>query len=431
MRIAVIGTGYVGLVAGACFAETGNDVVCVSRDKATLGALRRGKMPVFEPGLEELVRRNRAEKRLVFTSQVSTAVRASNIVFIAVEAPEAVGVSPGRSPVLEAAREIAKAMSGYTVVVGIGTVPVGTAERVREVIRRETTHPFSVVSSPAFLERGAAVDTFMKPDRVVIGAEDPRATQVMMELYSPFTRTSVPAMVMGCASAEMVKYAANAMLATKVSLMNEMARVCDLVGADVDQVRRAVGADRRIGPGFMSPGLGFGGSGLTRDVRAIRSAAAERGYDIQVLDAVERVNARQRTLLVDKMTAHFGSLAGRTIAVWGLAFKPKTDDVREAPAIAVVEALLAAGARVRAYDPEAMKAAHGTFGGRVTLVTRAYDALVGADALALLTEWNEFRKPDFAKMRKLMQSPVVFDGRNIYNRDQMKADGFTYYAIGR
>jgi len=431
MRIAVIGTGYVGLVAGACFAETGNDVVCVSRDKATLGALRRGKMPVFEPGLEELVRRNRAEKRLVFTSQVSTAVRASNIVFIAVEAPEAVAASPGRSPVLEAAREIAKAMNGYTVVVSIGTVPVGTAERVREVIRRETTHPFSVVSSPAFLERGAAVDTFMKPDRVVIGAEDPRATQVMMELYSPFTRTSVPAMVMGCASAEMVKYAANAMLATKVSLMNEMARVCDLVGADVDQVRRAVGADRRIGPGFMSPGLGFGGSGLTRDVRAIRSAAAERGYDIQVLDAVERVNARQRTLLVDKMTAHFGSLAGRTIAVWGLAFKPKTDDVREAPAIAVVEALLAAGARVRAYDPEAMKAAHGTFGGRVTLVTRAYDALVGADALALLTEWNEFRKPDFAKMRKLMQSPVVFDGRNIYNRDQMKADGFTYYAIGR
>jgi UDPglucose 6-dehydrogenase len=431
MRSAVIGTGYVGLVAGACFAETGNDVVCVGRDKATLGALRRGKMPVFEPGLEELVRRNRAEKRLVFTSQVSTAVRASNIVFIAVEAPEAAAVSPGRSPVLEAARDIAKAMNGYTVVVSIGTVPVGTAERVREVIRRETTHPFSVVSSPAFLERGAAVDTFMKPDRVVIGAEDPRATQVMMELYSPFTRTSVPAMVMGCASAEMVKYAANAMLATKVSLMNEMARVCELVGADVDQVRRAVGADRRIGPGFMSPGLGFGGSGLTRDVRAIQSAAAERGYDIQVLDAVERVNARQRTLLVDKMTAHFGSLAGRTIAVWGLAFKPKTDDVREAPAVAVVEALLAAGARVRAYDPEAMKAAQGTLGGRVTLVTRAYDALVGADALALLTEWNEFRKPDFAKMRKLMQSPVVFDGRNIYNRDQMKADGFTYYAIGR
>ncbi len=388
-------------------------------------------MPVVEPGLEELVRRNRAEKRLVFTSQVPTAVRASKIIFIAVETPEAAAVSPDREPVLEAARQIARAMNGYTVVVNIGTVPVGTAERVREVIRRETIHPFSVVSSPAFLERGSAVDTFMKPDRVVIGAEDPRATQAMMELYSPFIRTSVPAMVMDCASAEMVKYAANAMLATKVSLMNEMARVCELVGADVDQVRRAVGADRRIGPGFMSPGLGFGGSGLTRDVRAIRNAAAEKGYDIQVLDAVERVNARLRTLLVDKMAAHFGSLSGRTIAVWGLAFKPKTDDVREAPAVAVVEALLAAGAKVRAYDPGAMKAAHATFGSRVTLVTRAYDALVGADALALLTEWNEFRKPDFAKMRGLMQSPVVFDGRNIYNRDQMKADGFTYYAIGR
>ena len=431
MKIAVIGTGYVGLVAGACFAETGNDVVCVGRDQAALGALRRGKMPVFEPGLEALVRRNRAEKRLVFTSQVAAAVRPSAMAFIALEAPESEAASSDHPFALEAARQIARAMTGYMVVVNLGTVPVGTAERVREVIRRETIHPFSVVSSPAFLERGAAVDTFMKPDRVVIGAEDPRATQLMMELYSPFTRTSVPAMVMSCASAEMVKYAANAMLATKVSLMNEMARVCELVGADIDQVRRAVGADRRIGPGFMSPGLGFGGTGLTRDVRAIRTAASERGYDLQMLDAVERVNARQRTLLVDKMRAHFGSLDGRTIAIWGLAFKPKTDDVREAPAVAVVEALLAAGAKVRAYDPEAMKAARGLFGPRVALVNGAYDALVGADALGLLTEWNEFRRPDFAKMRKLMQSPVVFDGRNIYNRDQMKADGFTYYAIGR
>ena len=431
MRIAVVGTGYVGLVAGACFAETGNDVVCVGRNQATVAALRRGKLPVSEPGLDALVRRNRDEKRLVFSSQVSGAVRGSAAAFIAFDTPESEISPPDDSGALETARQVARAMAGYLVVVNLGTVPVGTAERVREVIRRETIHPFSVVSTPAFLERGAAVDTFMKPDRVVIGAEDPRATQLMMELYSPFTRTSVPAMVMSCASAEMVKYAASAMLATKVSLMNEMARVCELVGADVDQVRRAVGADRRIGPGFMSPGLGYGGMGLTRDVRAIRSAAAERGYEIDLLDAVERVNARQRTLLVDKMRAHFGSLDGRTIAVWGLAFKPKTDDVREAPAVAVVGALLAAGAKIRAYDPEATKAARALFGSRVTLVNRAYDALVGADALALLTEWNEFRRPDFAKMRKLMQSPVVFDGRNIYNRDQMKADGFTYYAIGR
>ena len=431
MRIAVVGTGYVGLVAGACFAETGNDVVCVGRNQATVAALRRGKLPVSEPGLDALVRRNRDEKRLVFSSQVSGAVRGSAAAFIAFDTPESEISPPDDSGALETARQVARAMAGYLVVVNLGTVPVGTAERVREVIRRETIHPFSVVSTPAFLERGAAVDTFMKPDRVVSGAEDPRATQLMMELYSPFTRTSVPAMVMSCASAEMVKYAASAMLATKVSLMNEMARVCELVGADVDQVRRAVGADRRIGPGFMSPGLGYGGMGLTRDVRAIRSAAAERGYEIELLDAVERVNARQRTLLVDKMRAHFGSLDGRTIAVWGLAFKPKTDDVREAPAVAVVGALLAAGAKIRAYDPEATKAARALFGSRVTLVNRAYDALVGADALALLTEWNEFRRPDFAKMRKLMQSPVVFDGRNIYNRDQMKADGFTYYAIGR
>ena len=431
MRIAVVGTGYIGLVAGACFAETGNDVVCVGRNQATVAALRRGKLPVSEPGLDALVRRNRDEKRLVFSSQVSGAVRGSAAAFIAFDTPESEVSPPDDSGALETARQVARAMAGYLVVVNLGTVPVGTAERVREVIRRETIHPFSVVSTPAFLERGAAVDTFMKPDRVVIGAEDPRATQLMMELYSPFTRTSVPAMVMSCASAEMVKYAASAMLATKVSLMNEMARVCELVGADVDQVRRAVGADRRIGPGFMSPGLGYGGMGLTRDVRAIRSAAAERGYEIELLDAVERVNARQRTLLVDKMRAHFGSLDGRTIAVWGLAFKPKTDDVREAPAVAVVGALLAAGAKIRAYDPEATKAARALFGSRVTLVNRAYDALVGADALALLTEWNEFRRPDFAKMRKLMQSPVVFDGRNIYNRDQMKADGFTYYAIGR
>jgi UDPglucose 6-dehydrogenase len=431
MRIAVVGTGYIGLVAGACFAETGNDVVCVGRNQATVAALRRGKLPVSEPGLDALVRRNRDEKRLVFSSQVSGAVRGSAAAFIAFDPPESEVSPPDDSGALETARQVARAMAGYLVVVNLGTVPVGTAERVREVIRRETIHPFSVVSTPAFLERGAAVDTFMKPDRVVIGADDPRATQLMMELYSPFTRTSVPAMVMSCASAEMVKYAASAMLATKVSLMNEMARVCELVGADVDQVRRAVGADRRIGPGFMSPGLGYGGMGLTRDVRAIRSAAAERGYEIDLLDAVERVNARQRTLLVDKMRAHFGSLDGRTIAVWGLAFKPKTDDVREAPAVAVVGALLAAGARIRAYDPEATKAARALFGSRVTLVNRAYDALVGADALALLTEWNEFRRPDFAKMRKLMQSPVVFDGRNIYNRDQMKADGFTYYAIGR
>lgn len=431
MKIAVIGTGYVGLVAGACFAENGNDVVCVDKDEAKLRILRRGKIPIFEPGLEELVKRNRAEKRLVFTSQIGTAVRASSIIFIAVGTPQGEDGSADLQHVLGVAREIAQAMNGYKVIVDKSTVPVGTAERVREIIRRETTHPFSVVSNPEFLKQGAAVEDFMKPDRVVVGAEDPRATQMMTELYSPFTRTGAPIMVMDCASAEMCKYAANAMLATKISFMNEVARVCEQYGADIDQVRRAVGSDRRIGPAFLFPGIGYGGSCFPKDVQAILKFSADKGYHFQILDAVERVNRQQKALLVDKMTKHFGSLAGRTIALWGLAFKPRTDDMREAPAITIVEKLIEAGAKVRAYDPEAMKIAKGIFGNRVTFVERGYDALVGAEALALLTEWNEFREPDFAKMRKLMHSPVVFDGRNIYNREQMKADGFTYYAIGR
>jgi UDPglucose 6-dehydrogenase len=431
MRIAVIGTGYVGLVAGACFAENGNDVVCVDKDEAKLRVLRRGQLPIFEPGLEELVRRNRADKRLTFTSQIGTAVRASTIVFIAVGTPLGEAGSADLQHVLGVAREIARSMNGYKVIVDKSTLPVGTAERVREVVRRETTHPFSVVSNPEFLKQGAAVDDFMKPDRVIVGAEDPRAATLMTELYAPFTRTGAPILVMDCASAEMSKYAANAMLATRISFMNEVARVCELYGADVDQVRRAVGSDRRVGPAFLFPGAGYGGSGFPKDVHAIVKFAADKEYGFEILAAVERVNRRQKTLLVDKMLAHFGSLDGRTLAVWGLSFKPKTDDMREAPAIAIVEKLLESGAIVRVYDPAAMRAARGIFGNRVVYAKRAYEALVGADALALVTEWNEFREPDFAKMRKLMSSPVVFDGRNVYNSDQMKSDGFVYYAIGR
>jgi len=431
MKIAVIGTGYVGLVAGACLAENGNDVVCVDKDEAKLRVLRRGKIPIYEPGLEELVRRNRAEKRLTFTSQIGTAVRASNIIFIAVGTPQGEDGSADLQHVLGVARDIARTMNGYKVIVDKSTVPVGTAERVREIVRRETTHPFSVVSNPEFLKQGAAVEDFMKPDRVVVGAEDPRATQLMTELYAPFTRTGAPIMIMDCASAEMCKYAANAMLATKISFMNEIARVCELYGADVDHVRRAVGADRRIGSAFLFPGVGYGGSCFPKDVQAILKFSADKGYCFETLDAVERVNKQQKALLVNKMVSHFGSLQGRTIAVWGLAFKPKTDDMREAPAITIIEKLLEAGATVSAYDPEAMKIAKGIFGTRVTFVKRSYDALVGAEALALVTEWNEFREPDFAKMRKLMRSPVVFDGRNIYNREQMKADGFVYYSVGR
>jgi UDPglucose 6-dehydrogenase len=410
MKLAVIGTGYVGLVAGACLAETGNDVICVDKDEAKIRMLRRGKMPIFEPGLEELVRRNAAEKRLTFTSQLPRAIRVSSVIFIAVGTPQGEDGAADLQHVLGVAREIAQSMNGYKVIVDKSTVPVGTAEKVREIIRRETTHPFSVVSNPEFLKQGAAVDDFLKPDRVVIGTEDEKGGEIMRQVYAPFTRTGAPIMVMDCASAELCKYAANAMLATKISFMNEVANVCEVFGADVDQVRRAVGADRRIGPSFLFPGVGYGGSCFPKDVQAIVKFTADKGYEFQILKAVERVNHRQKSVLATRMEKHFGSLKGRTIAVWGLSFKPRTDDMREAPATVLIERLLAAGAKVQAFDPAAMPV---------------------ADALAVITEWNEFREPDFAKMRKLMKTPVVFDGRNIYSREVMRANGFTYYSIGR
>jgi len=431
MKIAVIGTGYVGLVAGACFAESGNDVICVDKDGAKVRTLRAGRMPIYEPGLEEIVRRNRHENRLTFTTTLPKAVRSSSIVFIAVGTPQGEDGSADLQHVLEVAREVARAMNGYKVIVDKSTVPVGTAARVREVIRRETTHPFSVVSNPEFLKQGAAIDDFMKPDRVVIGAEDPRARELMQELYAPFTRTGAPIMMMDCASAELTKYAANAMLATRISFMNEVANVCEAVGADVDEVRRAIGADRRIGTSFLFPGVGYGGSCFPKDVKAMIHFASQKDYDFRILRAVEEVNSSQKTRLGTKMRLHFGTLKGRTIAVWGLAFKPRTDDMREAPAIPLIKMLLAEGVNVQAYDPEATKVAKGIFGTKVTFATKNYDALKGADGLAIVTEWSEFRRPDFEKMRKLMRSPVIFAGRNLFEPEQMKQSGFTYYSIGR
>ena len=431
MKIAVVGTGYVGLVAGACFAESGNDVVCVDRDAAKVRMLRAGKMPIYEPGLEEMVRRNRQENRLTFTTLLPKAVRSASIIFIAVGTPQGDDGSADLQHVLDVAREIARAMNGYKVIVDKSTVPVGTSTRVREVVRRETTHPFSVVSNPEFLKQGAAIDDFMKPDRVVIGAEDPRARDIMQELYEPFTRTGAPIMMMDCASAELSKYAANAMLATRISFMNEVANVCEVVGADVDEVRRVIGSDKRIGPSFLFPGVGYGGSCFPKDVKAMVHFAAEKDYDFKILKAVEQVNTSQKTRLVGRMRAHFGSLKGKTVAVWGLAFKPRTDDMREAPAIPLVKALLAEGADVQAYDPQATKVAKAIFGNKVTFVTRNYDALKGADCLVIVTEWSEFRRPDFEKMRKLMRSPIIFDGRNLFTPEQMKQSGFTYYSVGR
>jgi UDPglucose 6-dehydrogenase len=421
----------VGLVAGACFAESGNDVVCVDRDAAKLRMLREGRMPIYEPGLEELVRRGVAEKRLTFTSTIARAVRDSQVIFIAVGTPQGEDGSADLQNVMKVAEDIASAMDGYKVIVDKSTVPVGTAAQVREAIRRKTAHPFSVVSNPEFLKQGAAVEDFLKPDRVVIGVEDDRGRDVMLELYAPYTRTGAPMLVMDCASAELAKYAANAMLATRISFMNEVANVCERVGADVDQVRRAMGSDRRIGNAFLFPGIGYGGSCFPKDVKAMLKFASDKDYEFRILAAVESVNQYQKTVLFEKMAAHFGNLKGKSVAVWGLAFKPRTDDMREAPAVPLIEALLAAGAKVRAFDPEAMAQARRIFGERVTFAKTPYEAVKNADALALVTEWNKFRRPDFERIQKAMRTPVVFDGRNIFTPEQMRAAGFTYYSIGR
>jgi UDPglucose 6-dehydrogenase len=431
MKIAVVGTGYVGLVVGACLAETGNDVTCVDKDEAKVRMLRKARIPIYEPGLNDLVRKNAAEGRLTFTSQLNKAVKGAQIVMIAVGTPQDEDGSADLQHVISVARDIGRAMDGYQVIVTKSTVPVGTAEKVRAIIRRETTHPFSVVSNPEFLKQGAAVDDFMKPDRVVIGAEDPRGAEMMVALYQPFTRTGAPIMVMDCASAELTKYAANALLATRISFMNEIANVCEMFGADVDRVRQAVGSDKRIGPSFLFPGVGYGGSCFPKDVKALVRFSADRKYDFKLLKAVEAVNDLQKRVLLKKMEAHFGSLKGRTIAVWGLAFKPKTDDMREAPAIPIVQGLIDKGAKVQVYDPAAMKVARTIFGSKVHYALKSYDALRGADALAIITEWHEFREPDFPRMRKLMKTPVIFDGRNLYQPQHMKAHGFIYNSIGR
>jgi UDPglucose 6-dehydrogenase len=431
MRIAVVGTGYVGLVAGACLAENGNEVICVDKDAAKVRVLQRGRIPIYEPGLEEMVRRNHSEKRLTFTTALARGVRNSQIIFIAVGTPTGEDGSADLQHVLGVAKELAQAMNGYKVIVNKSTVPVGTSGKVREIIRRETTHPFSVVSNPEFLKQGAAIDDFMKPDRVVIGAEDPRAAELMRELYAPFTRTGAPIMMMDCASAELCKYAANAMLATRISFMNEISNVCEAVNANVDAVRLAVAADRRIGPSFLFPGVGYGGSCFPKDVKALLRFASDRDYDFRILRAVEAVNDNQKLRLLSKMQKHFGSLKGKRLAVWGLAFKPKTDDMREAPAVPLIHGMLAAGATVHVYDPEAMDVAREIFGSKVHYADNNYAVLSGADALALVTEWNEFREPDYARMRKMMRTPVIFDGRNIYKPETVRAQGFTYFSMGR
>jgi UDPglucose 6-dehydrogenase len=432
MKVAVVGAGYVGLVTGTCFAESGHEVRCLDVDERKIEKLREGGIPIYEPGLEELVRRNAREKRLSFTTSYPEAIAGADVVFIAVGTPPGETGGADLSYVLDAARKIGRSLNGYAVVVNKSTVPVGSAEKVEEVVRDATAHPFDVVSNPEFLKEGTAIDDFMRPDRVVVGVASERARAAMQELYAPFVRAEQPILFMDLRSAELTKYAANAMLATRISFMNEMATLCERLGADVDQVRRGIGSDRRIGHPFLFPGVGFGGSCFPKDVRAVMSMARQIGLDFDLLRSVERVNERQKRWLVEKATKHFGSLAGRTFAVWGLAFKPKTDDMREAPALTVVEGLLGSGARVKAHDPVAADVAAKLFGGRaVELTSEPYAAAEGADALLLVTEWNEFRNPDYARLKATMRHPVLLDGRNVWDRVKARAAGFTYYGVGR
>ena len=432
MRIAVIGSGYVGLVAGTCFAESGNNVICVDIDERKINGLKNGVIPIFEPGLEEMVKHNVAEERLSFTTDTAAAVQASEVVFIAVGTPPGEDGSADLKYVLAVARAIGKAANGPKVIVDKSTVPVGTAARVKAAALAETRHPISVVSNPEFLKEGAAIDDFMKPDRVVIGSDDPHAADVMTRLYAPFVHDNVNRIIhMDVASAELTKYAANAMLATRISFMNEIANLCERVGADVTKVRQGIGSDSRIGYPFLYAGCGYGGSCFPKDVQAIMKTAQEHGYDFKIVKAVEAVNAAQKYTLYEKVRRHYkGELAGRTFAIWGLAFKPRTDDMREAPSIYIINSLLKDGAKVRASDPEAIKEARKVFGDSITYCSHPMEALEGADALLLVTEWSEFRNPDFDQVKERLKHPVIFDGRNIFPKQELQRLGFTYYPIG-
>lgn len=431
MNICIIGIGYVGLVTGTCLAESGNEVICVDIDAQKVSLLKRGKIPIYEPGLEVLIKRNVKERRLTFTTNLTRAVKDSLIIFIAVGTPSHRDGSPILDHVLKAAREIGKAINGYKIVVTKSTIPVGTTEKVKVIIARETKYPFGIVSNPEFLKEGAALDDFMKPDRIILGVEDSEVEEVMKELYAPFVRTGNPIITTDIRSAEMIKYASNAMLATRISFMNELANLCEAVGADINAVRSGIGSDPRIGSSFLFPGVGYGGSCFPKDVQAMIRTAEEYNSELNILPAVEAVNRKQRELLAEKVIKRFKkNLKNRTIAVWGLSFKPNTDDMREAPSIVIINKLLKRGAKIKAYDPVAMDNAKKEFGNRVSYGKDNYDVLKGADALMVVTEWSEFRRPNYEKMLKLMKTPIIFDGRNIYTSRKIKEMGFECYGIG-
>ena len=432
MKITVIGTGYVGLVVGACLSETGNDVACADLDVAKIDGLKRNVLPIYEPGLEEYVERNQASGRLTFTTDVAAAIAGAEVIFIAVGTPPDEDGSADLKHVLAVAESIGRHAKREVVIITKSTVPVGTADKVAAVIRPLIAHPFHMCSNPEFLKEGAAVDDFMKPDRVVIGVDSDFARARVGELYAPFVRTGKPIIFMDIPSAEMTKYAANAMLATRISFMNEIANLCEKVGANVDLVRKGIGSDSRIGPAFLFPGPGYGGSCFPKDVKALMKTSEERGAPMGVLRAVEDANDRQKLRLFEKVReALGGDVRGRRIALWGLAFKANTDDMRESPSLPLIDALLAAGATVVAHDPAAMHETERRLGDRIAYAKTNYDAITGADALVIVTDWNEYRFPDFSRISAALRTPVVVDGRNLYDPEKMRALGFTYRSIGR
>lgn len=431
MKISVVGTGYVGLVTGTCFAETGNTVTCVDIDPEKVASLSSGKMTIYEPGLDILFDRNIKQGRLSFTTNLKEGIKDSQIIFLALPTPSDEDGSADLKYVLGVAEQLGGLLENYAVIVDKSTVPVGTADRVTEKIKLKAKVDFDVVSNPEFLREGVAVDDFMKPDRVVIGTSSERAQKIMNSLYAPFVRQGNPIIFMDERSAELTKYAANAFLAVKITFMNEIANLCERVGADVDSVRRGVGTDNRIGKRFLFPGIGYGGSCFPKDVQALAKAAEDNHYDFRILKSVMKVNADQKTKLIPQIKKHFGSLKGKIIAFWGLSFKPQTDDIREAPSLYNIEQLLTEGAIIRAHDPEAMGKVKKVLGSRISYHESLYEAAEGADAIFIATEWPEFRAPDFEKLSTLMKSKVIFDGRNLYELRDMKDQGFTYISIGR
>ena len=433
MKIAVVGTGYVGLVSGTCFAETGNDVICVDIDAAKVERMRNGEVPIYEPDLDVLFERNQRQGRLKFTTDLREAVDHAEIIFLALPTPPGEDGQADLKYILGVAEDLAGMITRYTVVVDKSTVPVGTAEKVHAALAARLDESlFSVVSNPEFLREGVAVDDFLKPDRVVIGTDSERAEELMRRLYEPFVRSGNPIIFMDLRSAEMTKYAANSYLATRISFMNEIANLCEKAGADVDNVRKGMGSDTRIGKRFLFPGVGYGGSCFPKDVQALAHTAGQHGYDFRILEAVMNVNTDQRFRIADKLEAYYGDdLKGKTIALWGLAFKPNTDDIREAPALYTIDRLLAAGATVRAFDPEATENVRALYGDKVTFCADQYEAIDGADCLAIMTEWSVFRTPDFERMKAALKQPVIFDGRNLYDLRRMVEAGFYYDSIGR